>query len=1469
MQIKVFRVAPTLYPGELKVMTSSNPLDEQVALRHTGDFAGRPEDYEFEWRWAPGSATEPATYATTWQRHLDGPATQWQLVRNPAGNLPTSEEYAASTTVGLPRTEAVLNASYDADSGLPGLVLKPTTTVNFSSGVPGDIVLSASLGDLDGFVLHVNGATALAYQAPAPITASDPSAGLVPGNPLPRQFRVPRQYFTAGANTVEIAVYSGADAGVLSPLDFRLDATREVDVVATTFQSVSDPGGKNTNIALISGDTALPFGGPTFVLNDRWYTMRYRPKNGGNVAGTGYSRWTRPQFVESWIKRVLREINPFEQRVKDLFNNTISTDTSVLTQAGTRWEGDVALTLDNIESVGLIAIYETVLNRARSMSIDANTNDPDTNNALMLAAGYLNDLYVLFGNEAFADAANPTIATDDAGETTEINTSRFSFENQVASSLDEELALLRGRDGSGTRIDVAPAYNRLYWNYTGGINGGEAIYATNYNIKEKAGSSSADGVIDAADAQRMYPQGHGDAWGHYLTALKGYYRLLANPNFAWQRRAEAVLVLGQAVTVDFVDERKLAASSALLARSAEQTCALVHRQAYQDSPDNGWTNYRDTDTSRAWGLDETVSRSAQGAYYNWAMANALLPAEDTYNTGVEKIDRTTVPELNELATSLTTLQGRADTVSGRLNPLGLSPGAIPFDIDPTFLLVGSTAQIGTKPVQGLGHFGQIYERALKTLVNAEGSFKQASRMTRLLRSQENQVDDYNTAIVDQERAYRNELIEIFGRPYEGDVGPGKTYAQNYYGPDLHGWFVVDRPNDLVNTTDADMATLRVLRPTAVDDFTDATIQDIQSELKTQTMDVEVVAYPNQFIQYSDVWRPGLGTRPETGELQDALLDAHRSFLKLKDALYDVTILKRRFQREGGLLVEAIAAHQEHLDDQSATRDAIIITMTVQKTLEGAAMWSEYFADLASTAGDSTKEFFPLVAGVATDVTSGLRGTAKLTADVAASIFSVAQVTSSTAANFLDIAVAGEEMALERRLDALGFGLEERQQAWEFEQLYRDLSTQEYALAHPLAAYQAANERVRSVLARGLRVLEEREAFRKRAAAVIQGYRTKDVTFRVFRNEALEQYRSLFDLASRYTYIAAKSYDYETGLLGSVQGQAVIDGIVASRSLGDVNDGEIQATTSTLGDQGLAGILARLNADYAAALGRLGVNNPDINGTVFSLRGELFRIRDDPSQTGDDDAWRQTLESHFRANVLADNDVAGLCMNIRKPDGTPVPGLVIPFSTTIQHGLNFFGLPLAAGDHSFTASSFSTKINNVGIALPGYVGLDEYASGEPNSGVPALNNPLALSATPYIYLIPTGTDYLRAPSLGDQNVIRAWNVKDQAMPLPFNLGATAFNGTQFFDADGTLSEQPWIVRKHQAFRAVNDIGVFASETPPEFTSRRLVGRSAWNSGWKLVIPAYTLLNNEQEGLNRFAATVRDIRLFLGTYSYSGN
>ena len=174
-----------------------------------------------------------------------------------------------------------------------------------------------------------------------------------------------------------------------------------------------------------------------------------------------------------------------------------------------------------------------------------------------------------------------------------------------------------------------------------------------------------------------------------------------------------------------------------------------------------------------------------------------------------------------------------------------------------------------------------------------------------------------------------------------------------------------------------------------------------------------------------------------------------------------------------------------------------------------------------------------------------------------------------------------------------------------------------------------------------------------------------------------------------------------------------------------------------------------------------------------------------------------------------------------------------------------------------------------MVFPGYIGMDPFAFGTPNAGGPATSHPNALNATPYVYLIPCGNDSLLAPAFGDTNTVRTWTVHDQALPLPYNLGATSFNTTQFYTSQSTLNEQPWILRKHQAFRPVHDPAFFYSTIPAEFTNSRLIARSVWNSQWKIVIPAYSLLNNEQEGLNRFVRSVRDIQLFLRTYSHSGN
>ena len=52
----------TPYRGNLLVIKSDNLFDEKLTLRHTGDFGGRPDNFEFDWRIAPvgDSGVSPA-----------------------------------------------------------------------------------------------------------------------------------------------------------------------------------------------------------------------------------------------------------------------------------------------------------------------------------------------------------------------------------------------------------------------------------------------------------------------------------------------------------------------------------------------------------------------------------------------------------------------------------------------------------------------------------------------------------------------------------------------------------------------------------------------------------------------------------------------------------------------------------------------------------------------------------------------------------------------------------------------------------------------------------------------------------------------------------------------------------------------------------------------------------------------------------------------------------------------------------------------------------------------------------------------------------------------------------------------------------------------------------------------------------------------------------------------------------------
>jgi hypothetical protein len=303
----------------------------------------------------------------------------------------------------------------------------------------------------------------------------------------------------------------------------------------------------------------------------------------------------------------------------------------------------------------------------------------------------------------------------------------------------------------------------------------------------------------------------------------------------------------------------------------------------------------------------------------------------------------------------------------------------------------------------------------------------------------------------------------------------------------------------------------------------------------------------------------------------------------------------------------------------------------------------------------------------------------------------------------------------------------------------------------------------------------------------------------------------------------------------------------------------------------------MRADWDVLRGRLGFNNPTPYGTTVSLRTENHRI---VNGSEGDTTWRDILSASRKANLLDDPDVTRYCMQIDPGNGLPVPGLVVEFSTTVTDSLNLFGRELAGGDHYYDSSYFATKIYSVGVALEGYVGMDNPSANgstvtssggtSPTDPSTTFLDPLALAATPGVYLIPVGADAMRSPPLGDVSTIRSWTVNDITIPLPFNIGGSEFSTKPLYTSADSLTEPLFGLRKHAAFRPVSKTSVFTGTlSPSQFTNTRLIGRSVWNTRWKLVIPGYKLLHDPNEGLDRFVNTVKDIKLHYVTYSYSGN
>ena len=1528
-----------------------------------------------------------------------------------------------------------------------------------------------------------------------------------------------------------------------------------------------------------------------------YYTMRYHTTNPAcpayAVMGTNWSDWVSPPaLAEGWVQRVLNNVTPFYQRMRDLYDNPAETAVSMIVQAGAPYEGDVALNQDNLTSVGLIQLYETLLSKAESMSLLLGIDDIDANKQLQLAVGRLADMYGVLGDEAWTDALNPTISFGANFNTTEItgfeldygalSSSLFAFDNQVPTLLDEELALLRGRTGENAPVlTLSPYYNRLVWNFTRGITAGEVAYAVNYDI---SGNRSA--TIDAEQAALQYPQGHGDAYGHYLSALSGYYRLLRNPYFSWGKPAMGELVVADSVVnADEYDEARFASVAYDVAKVAAETVDRTARKAWRDNGGATGAGYLDISTNRNFGYGEWAARGGYGALCNWAVANSLLSAapdaghyyrfaftnrfssvsakipssispvlgsntcwtveaqlvpaagettavdpktletdgyavpvrfrgehalfelrvgasnalslavqalkgEDTYrqtayylytnsvqgadfdpkedyseiawisddgllsmeigflgtnapstfpggweftdlmtppdfsvcnwynaavdddgnvdpyiyetpistavadgdpaitgiatlspgenhlfalvadppyltvhlldqagaavartrahlpangnypdaitaatlgngflgevgelrvwegtarteqdllakrefvnplavglslylrtisthptfafndetaanlawnverggwlhqtqsgmsiafeDEGLKRIDRATIPALTALSSLVPQIQKKLDQLDIGLNPLGLSIGALPFDLSP----INDGDDTRT-------HYEQIRERAGTALKNARRILERAQEAGNRLRLIQEAQTHREDLLSSTEQDFKNRLIEYFGYPYEGDIGPGGTYPQGYDGPDLVHYAWMDLQDFGIPVVQDKVTYVTYLYKGGNSTGYNESIDNV---VATNTFTFVLSA--NGFVLKPDNIT---GKRRANGRIQDALSEFLLAYNAYNSAYSAYTVAEDNLKYQSKY-AKANLAFQNIMAAVQNTLKVVESSKAIKDSALKVTLNSlEIGLKLNELPYKTVTDAIPTIAG--TGVTINIDPSAIAKAAV------LPGKTVSELSAYLGILAAKNAIDgtswMEKLPEIVTQGISS---AWDLANAYDAaysrilgaVGAQFSAVVQLASAWREVNlaqTHVESVIAEAERILDERQLVRQQASDVLTKMRYNEMFFRLDRNDALSHYLSAFELAQKYVWFAARAYDYETGLMSSdpASGERFLNRIIGTRTLGEFDaDGEpIPLSDGIKGDGGLASILAELDANWLVLKPRLGINNPQNYATWFSLRKEHFRISGD---SDGDDNWRTELRKHWVDDLRTVPEFQRYCQPLAGSTAEAEPGLVIPFSSAIAFGLNFFGNQLVGGDSALDPTYYATHIAAAGVRMVGY-------------------DDTVLSKTPSAYLVPVGDDCFRF--VGDPDNIISWRVVDQVIPAPYQIGSTQLDDPDWIALTSgyTGTADPGTkIRKHPSFRAsygdTNSV-----PTDDDLDCTRLVGRSAWNTKWLLIIPAGSLGSDRENALSNLidgsdpdrdgttdSPGLSDLLLGLKTYSHSGN
>ncbi len=485
---------------------------------------------------------------------------------------------------------------------------------------------------------------------------------------------------------------------------------------------------------------------------------------------------------------------------------------------------------------------------------------------------------------------------------------------------------------------------------------------------------------------------------------------------------------------------------------------------------------------------------------------------------------------------------------------------------------------------------------------------------------------------------------------------------------------------------------------------------------------------------------------------------------------------------------------------------------------------------------------PFVVGIDNDPSSPVRATVGLSGWNSSEALSTVAVNMEAAVTSINLLKQVADTAVQIGMLDLDADQEMKQMGRDMAGLLRDERTLRLSVYLALDNYAGAWDDYKAEVQLGYRRLEELIRLRKRWAGQISEMRYGDMAYRMYQNDALLKYRQQFDLAQTYTYLAAAAYDYETNLRGSdpAAGGKFLRDIVATRSLG-----ELRWTTGPwdvepiVGSGGLAEPLGKMRDNFTVLKGQMGFNNPQAEANRFSLRHELFRLRDES-----DSAWQQTLARYYTPDIFTDPTVAKLA---KRPYGEtgPEPGLVIPFGSTVTRKLNFFGNPLGPGDSAYSSTQFATKIASVGIWFDGY-------------------DTTRLAQTPRVYLLPGGQDVLRPRN--SEGTLYYWNVTEQLMPLPYPITRQDMENPNWIPSINGLQGEFLKIKPYADMRAY----VYTADLQPSEmnTDTRLIGRSVWNTDWVLVIPGATLLADPEMGIDRFIQDVDDIFVYFQTYAYAG-